>query len=79
MEPQLMKVLELSWEAWVDSGIDVRQLRDSNRVGVYTGVCGSEVSPHVLSASTVSNAQMLKQHRGRNRRPAAYHGRGALV
>ena len=44
MDPQLYKLLEVSWEAWVDSGIDVRGLRDSNRVGVYTGICGSEVN-----------------------------------
>ena len=43
MDPQLYKLLEVSWEAWMDSGIDVRALRDSNRVGVYTGICGSEV------------------------------------
>jgi acyl transferase domain-containing protein len=43
MEPQLYKLLEVSWEAWTDSGIDVRSLRDSSRVGVYTGICGSEV------------------------------------
>ena len=43
MDPQLYKLLEVSWEAWADSGIDVRALRDSNRVGVYTGICGSEV------------------------------------
>ena len=43
MDPQLYKLLEVSWEAWTDSGIDVRSLRDSNRVGVYTGICGSEV------------------------------------
>lgn len=44
MDPQLYKLLEVSWEAWMDSGINVRALRDSNRVGVYTGICGSEVS-----------------------------------
>ena len=43
MDPQLYKLLETSYEAWTDSGIDVRALRDSNRVGVYTGTCGSEV------------------------------------
>ena len=43
MDPQLYKLLEVSWEAWVDSGIDIRALRDSSRVGVYTGICGSEV------------------------------------
>jgi fatty acid synthase len=43
MDPQLYKLLEVSYEAWMDSGIDVRSLRDSNRVGVYTGICGSEV------------------------------------
>lgn len=42
-DPQLYKLLEVSYEAWTDSGIDVRGLRDSNRVGVYTGLCGSEV------------------------------------
>ena len=43
MDPQLYKLLEVSWEAWIDSGINVGALRDSNRVGVYTGICGSEV------------------------------------
>lgn len=45
-DPQLYKLLEVSYEAWTDSGIDVRGLRDSNRVGVYTGLCGSEVDSH---------------------------------
>ena len=44
MEPQLYKLLEVSWEAWQDSGIDVRSLRDSDRVGVYCGAVGSEVA-----------------------------------
>lgn len=46
MDPQIYKLLEVSYEAWIDSGIDVRALRDSNRVGVYTGTCGSEVRIH---------------------------------
>ena len=49
MDPQLYKLLEVSWETWTDSGIDVRFLRDSSRVGVYTGICGSEV-PTSLSS-----------------------------
>ena len=43
MDPQMRKLLEVSWEAWMDSGIDVNQLRGSSRVGVYIGCCGSEV------------------------------------
>ena len=53
MDPQLYKLLEVSWEAWMDSGIDVRALRDSNRVGVYTGICGSEVCGAPLCTITV--------------------------
>ena len=40
----MRKLLEVSWEAWVDSGVDVNKLRGSSRVGVYIGCCGSEVS-----------------------------------
>lgn len=40
----MRKLLEVSWEAWMDSGVDVQQLRGSHRVGVYIGCCGSEVS-----------------------------------
>ena len=32
MDPQLKKLLEVSWEAWIDSGLDVWALRDSVRV-----------------------------------------------
>lgn len=39
----MRKLLEVSWEAWVDSGVDVNELRGSTRVGVYIGCCGSEV------------------------------------
>ena len=53
MDPQIYKLLETSYEAWMDSGIDVRSLRDSNRVGVYTGICGSEVSRSRLTSTTV--------------------------
>lgn len=45
MDPQLRKLLEVSWEAWIDSGLDVWALRHSRRVGVYCGSCGSEVPP----------------------------------
>ena len=53
MEPQLYKLLEASWEAWTDSGIDVRSLRDSNRCGVYTGICGSEVQSIICEGISV--------------------------
>ena len=39
----MRKLLEVSWEAWMDAGIDVQQLRGSRKVGVYIGCCGSEV------------------------------------
>ena len=43
MDPQMRKLLEVSWEAWMDAGVDVNKLRGSERVGVYIGCCGSEV------------------------------------
>ena len=49
MDPQMRKLLEVSWEAWMDSGIDVNQLRGSSRVGVYIGCCGSEVPFTVIN------------------------------
>ena len=32
MDPQLRKLLEVTHEAWVDSGVDVKQLRGSSKV-----------------------------------------------
>ena len=32
MDPQLRKLLEVTHEAWVDSGVDVKQLRGSDKV-----------------------------------------------
>ena len=32
MDPQMRKLLEVTHEAWVDSGVDVKQLRGSNKV-----------------------------------------------
>jgi len=58
MDPQMRKLLEVSWEAWMDSGIDVNQLRGSSRVGVYIGCCGSEVlppPPPLPSANSLKN------------------------
>ena len=43
MDPQMRKLLEVTHEAFVDSGIDYKALRGSPRVGVYLGCCGSEV------------------------------------
>ena len=56
MDPQIYKLLEVSYEAWIDSGIDVRALRDSNRVGVYTGTCGSEVTIFTYLSATSSGS-----------------------
>ncbi|EIE23140.1 hypothetical protein COCSUDRAFT_47508 [Coccomyxa subellipsoidea C-169] len=42
MDPQLRKLLEVAYEAWVDAGVDFSALRGSEKVGVYVGACGSE-------------------------------------
>ncbi len=49
MDPQMRKLLEVTHEAWVDSGVDYRAMRGSARVGVYLGCCGSEVHAMWLS------------------------------
>ncbi|CAK0731645.1 hypothetical protein CVIRNUC_000023 [Coccomyxa viridis] len=49
MDPQLRKLLEVSYEAWIDSGIDHVALRGSNQVGVYVGCCGSEIHAQWLA------------------------------
>ena len=41
LDPQIRKLLELTWEAWMDAGVDVAQLR-GGPVGVYVGCCGSD-------------------------------------
>ena len=45
----MRKLLEVTHEAWVDSGVDYRAMRGSARVGVYLGCCGSEVHAMWLS------------------------------
>ena len=45
----MRKLLEVTHEAWVDSGVDYRAMRGSARVGVYMGCCGSEVHAMWLS------------------------------
>ena len=47
LDPQIRKLLELTWEAWMDAGIDVTKLR-GGPVGVYVGCCGSDVG-HVYT------------------------------
>ena len=60
MDPQLKKLLEVSWEAWIDSGLDVWALRHSKRVGVYCGSCGSEVQgAHLAEYSKVTGYEAL--------------------
>ena len=41
LDPQVRKLLELTWEAWMDAGIDVTKLK-GGAVGVYVGCCGSD-------------------------------------
>ena len=42
----MKKLLEVAWEALIDSGLDIWALHGSERVGVYCGSCGAEVSIH---------------------------------
>lgn len=42
MDPQLRKLLEVSYEALIHSGLIIGDL-PSERCGVYIGCCGSEV------------------------------------
>ena len=49
MDPQMRKLLEVTHEAFMDSGVDYKALRGSSRVGVYLGCCGSEVHAMWLS------------------------------
>ena len=43
MDPQLRKLLEVSYEALIHSGLIIGDL-PSERCGVYIGCCGSEVN-----------------------------------
>ena len=45
----MRKLLEVTHEAFMDSGVDYKALRGSSRVGVYLGCCGSEVHAMWLS------------------------------
>ena len=45
----MRKLLEVTHEAFIDSGVDYKALRGSSRVGVYLGCCGSEVHAMWLS------------------------------
>ena len=36
LDPQIRKLLECTWEAWMDDGIDVAKL-SGGPVGVYVG------------------------------------------
>lgn len=55
----MRKLLEVTHEAFVDSGIDYKALRGSPRVGVYLGCCGSEV--HAMWLSDYNNITGYEQ------------------
>lgn len=59
MDPQMRKLLEVTHEAFVDSGIDYKALRGSPKVGVYLGCCGSEV--HAMWLSDYNNITGYEQ------------------
>lgn len=59
MDPQMRKLLEVTHEAFVDSGVDYKALRGSSRVGVYLGCCGSEV--HAMWLSDYNNITGYEQ------------------
>ncbi len=42
MDPQLRLLLEVSYEAFIDAGIDPQDIKGSN-TGVFTGACGSDM------------------------------------
>lgn len=35
-------MLQVGYEAWIDTGLELAHLRGSNRVGVYVGACASD-------------------------------------
>ncbi len=55
----MRKLLEVTHEAFVDSGVDYKSLRGSSRVGVYLGCCGSEV--HAMWLSDYNNITGYEQ------------------
>jgi fatty acid synthase len=53
MDPQLRKLLEVSYEALMDAGLIISEL-PPERCGVYVGCCGSEACsslPQMLISS----------------------------
>eukprot|EP00884_Botryococcus_braunii_P006104 jgi/Botrbrau1/15495/Bobra.43_2s0112.1 len=56
MDPQLRKLLEAGYEAWIDTGLEFNQLRGSSKVGVYVGACGSDA--HGLWLTDVPTSQV---------------------
>eukprot|EP00884_Botryococcus_braunii_P002850 jgi/Botrbrau1/12566/Bobra.0169s0101.1 len=54
LDPQAKKLLEVGYEAWVDSGVAFTQLSGSDRVGVYVGIFGADA----LGTFTADPAQI---------------------
>lgn len=57
MDPQLRKLLEVAYEAWIDSGINHLALRGSERVGPCMQ------SSHTQSKSAQAMTHLLPSHK----------------
>ncbi len=55
LDPQQRMMLETSWQALEDAGIDPEQLRES-RTGVYTGISGNEYRMLVMDSNKPAEA-----------------------
>eukprot|EP00884_Botryococcus_braunii_P006513 jgi/Botrbrau1/15863/Bobra.40_1s0047.1 len=54
MEPQMRKLLEVSYEALLDSGLDIRRLAGNQNFGVYVGASGTDLTPVMMAAPSLS-------------------------
>eukprot|EP00884_Botryococcus_braunii_P011836 jgi/Botrbrau1/20653/Bobra.113_1s0077.1 len=59
MDPQLRKLLETGYEAWIDSGVDFNYLRGSDKVGVYVGACSADA--HAMWLDDIPNISGYEQ------------------
>lgn len=62
MDPQMRMLLELTYEAIIDAGINPRELRGS-RIGVYVGMSGSDMKEYYLAdPDRVNGYDILGSH-----------------